>query len=174
MQTAPLRIRIRVDASIFYVDNHYNTSTYSNNYTYIHMCVCVCVSNYWQFHVYKISFENSPSLISWMCMKLAEGCVNIHSFLLLTNAHTHTHLILLYTLPVNINGYVPSLINTLNTIVRVGDLCLEGNQTGDKRPGKQSASNFIDGGMGGQPNGGFFLCFCIYFGVFLPFPSHSL
>ena len=29
---------------------------------------------------------------------------------------------------------------------------------------------FIDGGMGGQPSGGFFLCFCIYFGVFSPIP----
>ena len=28
---------------------------------------------------------------------------------------------LLYTLPVNINGYVPFLINTLDTIVRVSD-----------------------------------------------------
>ena len=40
------------------------------------------------------------------------------------------------------------------------------------RPGKQSASNFIDGGMGGQPNGEFFLVFRVYifFGFFF---SHS-
>ena len=45
------------------------------------------------------------------------------------------------------------------------------------RPGKQSASNFIDGGMGGKPNGEFFPCFsCIYVfsGFFLPFPSYPL
>ena len=30
--------------------------------------------------------------------------------------------ILLYTTPININGYVPSLINTLDTIVRGGML----------------------------------------------------
>ena len=30
---------------------------------------------------------------------------------------------LLYTLPMNINGCVPFLINMLYTIVRVGDLC---------------------------------------------------
>ena len=31
--------------------------------------------------------------------------------------------ILLYTLPVNSTGYVPFLINTLDTIVRVGYFC---------------------------------------------------
>ena len=44
------------------------------------------------------------------------------------------------------------------------------------RPGKQSAANFIDVGMGGQPNGEFFLVFSpVYISrFFLPFPSYSL
>ena len=40
------------------------------------------------------------------------------------------------------------------------------------RPGKQSASNFIDGGMGGKPNGEFFFVSLVYI-IFRGFFSHS-
>ena len=56
--------------------------------------------------------------------------------------------------------------------LRVGPACFR-----FFRPGKQSASNFIDGGMEGQPNREFFPYFsCIYiFRVFfLSFPSYPL